>query len=113
MEHRWGHRVPVDMDVQPICRPRTVGTGRLRNLSISGACVQSALALPALGMVRVVAAWPEKAVGRAGIRACVVRTDPAGLGLEWSEPAPQGVVDLLHGRAGAIPGTYRAPDLGT
>jgi hypothetical protein len=84
MEHRWGQRVSADVIVRLIGSPGAIGTGRLRNVSATGAFVQTSLDLPPLTPVRV--EWvegPLPASHRCAGRAYVVRQVAAGVGIEW------------------------------
>jgi hypothetical protein len=89
VEHRWGHRVPVGLEVRLVCRPLAIGTGRVRDVSVSGAFIETALEVPLLAHVRVQASNFEAA-------AHVVRADPdgIGIGIEWCVLAPWCVSDL-------------------
>jgi PilZ domain-containing protein len=84
MEHRWGQRVSADVMVRLIGAPGAIGTGRLRNVSATGAFVQTNLDLPLLTTVRVewIAGPPPAGHPCAG-RAYVVRQVAAGVGIEW------------------------------
>ena len=94
MEHRWGQRVPADVIVRLIGAPGAIGTGRLRNVSATGAFVHTNLDLPPLTPVRVelIAGPPPKGYPCAG-RAYVVRQVAAGVGIEWFAVAldPKGI----------------------
>ena len=96
MDHRWGMRVAVDLSVQIFCRPRTVGIGRLANVSVSGAFVRSGFIPPLLARVRVMSA-AEKPAGAFwdSVEGYVVRLQREGFGLEWVELAPVGICTLL------------------
>jgi len=97
MEHRWGRRVEADTPVRLTCRPYAVGSGRIRNLSVSGAFIETPLELPLLARVNVIVAeWAEESFSEPDeIVACVVRTDVDGIAVEWCELAPAAVVRLL------------------
>ena len=87
MEHRWGNRVPVRLDVRLVCRPLAIGTGNVRDVSVSGAFIETDLELPILAHVRVQASDFD-------IAAHVVRVDSNGVGVEWCALAPWCVADL-------------------
>ena len=94
MEHRWGHRVSADVIVRLIAAPGAIGTGRLRNVSTTGAFVHTSLDLPLLTPVRVEwIAGPPPACHPCAGRAYVVRQVAAGVGIEWLAVAldPKGV----------------------
>jgi len=96
MDHRWGMRVAMDLGVQIFCRPRTLGVGRLVNISVSGAFVRSGFIPPLLARVRVTGA-AQKPVGVLwdSVEGYVVRHQRDGFGLEWVELAPVGICTLL------------------
>jgi hypothetical protein len=89
MEHRWGQRTSADLVVRLIGAPGAIGMGRLRNVSATGAFVQTKLELPLLAPVDV-----ELIAGASPIshpcagRAYVVRQVSAGVGIEWFAVAP-------------------------
>lgn len=92
MEHRWGNRTSVALKVRLMSRTGAVGAGYLRDVSISGAYLQTALRLPSLASLKVIAdsnSWG----------ACVVRCDASGMGIEWDEFASAEVVTLLRPEA--------------
>jgi hypothetical protein len=83
MEHRFGHRHPCGTRVRMSAGDGITGGGRLLNVSLSGAYVQTALDLPLFGIVAI-----EKIhEGSDGVEllAMVVRKDPDGAGVEWCE----------------------------
>lgn len=98
MDHRWGCRVPIDVDVQLICRPDALGAGRLKDVSISGAFVETRLNLPVLTRVRIVAHLQTRASAELhDATAYVVRRTRTGVAVEWCEDAPEFVRTLLVG----------------
>ena len=100
MEHRWGCRISVDLPVRLILSPGGVLWGRVRDISITGAFVESAQLLPAGTWVSIepmtgTGHWPSNALA-----ASVIWSRSGGAGLEWCEPwdcAPW----EAHGRCGA------------
>jgi hypothetical protein len=96
MEHRWGRRIPVDISVRLSCRPYAVGLGRMLDLSVSGAFIQTSLKLPLLARVHVEIEPPQGVGGQIHrVAACVVRRNANGFGLEWYELAPRTVREIL------------------
>jgi hypothetical protein len=87
MEHRWGHRVAVRLDVRLVCGRFAIGEGRLRDVSVSGAFIETELELPILAQVRIGASDFE-------VAAHVVRAEATGIGVEWCALAPWCVSDL-------------------
>lgn len=97
MEHRLGQRISIDVPVRIIGIPGALGIGRLRDISASGSFVQTRLALPSLSMIEIV--LPHGlSVDAPTLTGYVVRSTPLGLGIEWTEFAPQAISSLtmLH-----------------
>jgi len=96
MEHRWGERIKVDIPVQVSVPPLIIGTGRVLDVSISGAWISGHFQLQPLARAFVVF---ELSLG--GVRepvpipCFVARVRPEGIGVEWRELAPQIVSDLI------------------
>ncbi len=96
MEHRWGERIVVDIPVQVSVPPLVIGTGRITNISISGAWISGRFDLPPLARAFVVFDFSVGGVREALPIACfVARVRPEGMGVEWRELAPQIVSDLM------------------
>ena len=96
MEHRWGERIVVDIPVQVSVPPLVIGTGRITNISISGAWISGRFDLPPLARDFVVFDFSVGGVREALPIACfVARVRPEGMGVEWRELAPQIVSDLM------------------
>jgi hypothetical protein len=97
MEHRWGERIAVDIPVQVSVPPLIMGSGRVRNISISGAWILGRFDLPPLARAFVVfdlAAGPDRSE-QLPIACYIARVRPEGIGVEWRELAPQIVSDLM------------------
>lgn len=96
MEHRWGERVAVDIPVQVSVPPLLIGTGRVLNLSISGAWISGNFDLPPLARAIVIFDLGIGGVQETLPLACyVARVHAGGMGVEWRELAPQIVSDLM------------------
>jgi hypothetical protein len=90
LDHRWGMRTPVNVNVRLICQPGAIAPGWLSDLSISGAYVRTVLVTQLLSPVRVVLLDRLPSGRRAmELSAYVVRRDHEGLGLEWKNLAPR------------------------
>ena len=89
MEHRWGQRVPATIKVKLQGRPGAIGSGCLRDVSISGTFVETALRLPLLTRVEIDAGSQRR------LSCWVVRRNAIGIGVEWCELAPRAVLTLL------------------
>jgi len=94
---RFGSRVPLEIAVRLTVEGRSAGYGTIRNASISGALIQTELELPLHTNLVVRLSIPgEKAPATRSLAACVVRVDPAGVGVEWRDIAGVDVTDLLE-----------------
>jgi len=81
MEHRWGHRFSVSIPVRLTLSSGVVVWGRIRDLSASGAFVESVYSLPLSALVTLELRNCPVPV----LSASVVRLDAEGVGLEWCE----------------------------
>jgi hypothetical protein len=96
MEHRWGKRIEVDIPVQVSAPPSVVSSGRVRNISISGAWISGEFTLPPLARAFVVFDFHFAGhQDQLPIACYVTRVRPEGIGVEWRELAPQIVSDLM------------------
>ncbi len=101
MEHRWGERIVVDIPVQVSVPPLIIGTGRITDISISGAWIGGRFDLPPLARAFIVFDFSLGGVRESLPIACfVARVRPEGMGVEWRELAPQIVSDLMLFAAG-------------
>lgn len=95
MEHRWGRRVAHDAEVQIFADPASAGWGRLRDISVSGGFIETALRVPALCTLCLTL----PSARRPGVRilhAVVVRNDAEGLGVEWFDGDSNVIAALMH-----------------
>ena len=83
MEHRWGRREPTDVAVNFVVYG-TTGTGRVLNVSLTGAYLETSIPPRLLSVVHLQLARTASAAAER-IAATVVRRDPWGVGLEWCE----------------------------
>jgi hypothetical protein len=90
MEHRWGQRVRLEVPVRLAVAGRAFGRGLLRNASISGALIESALELPIFS--NLVVSIPS--VG--DLAASIVRCGPGMFAIEWRDMACPSIVALLE-----------------
>jgi hypothetical protein len=98
MEHRWGCREEIDVAVRFLVFPSQIGTGRVLNISVSGAFLETTLPLRRKALVYLQpTVWlPNK--GRIKrIVGSVIRTADTGAGLEWCESQ---AMSMLYGRLG-------------
>jgi hypothetical protein len=96
MEHRWGQRMTTDIAVSIITMPATIGTGRMLNVSFTGAYIRGRTCAPLLSLVYlepVDSNFTGFAVGR--IAAALVRCLSDGFGLEWCDDSASAVERLM------------------
>lgn len=108
MEHRLGARAPFTVHVRLDRDGRTLGFGNLRSASVSGAFVETSLALPLLTSIDIVygCARSRQAV-TALVAAYVTRVTATGVAVEWSEFAPAAIRRLLLNADSAENGSRR------
>ncbi len=95
MEHRWGLRRPCRARVSVSAGAGIAGTGRLRNVSMSGAFLETALPLPLFSQIAVAVLRDDGSRHVVEFTATVVRAEPGGVGLEWCEIASGSICSLL------------------
>lgn len=94
---RFGQRTPLEQPVLLSVDGRTLGSGVMRNASISGALVETTLELPLHTNLIITLATPGQDGAAAHVLyACVVRLDAVGLGVEWRDMASVDVMALLE-----------------
>lgn len=96
MEHRWGHRIQLEVPVTLGVDGQALGRGVLRNASISGALIETSLELPVYTHLLVRLAGSNPAATAAPLHACVVRNEPCRLAVEWHDMACPQIVALLE-----------------
>ena len=93
MEHRFGQRLRCGTAVQLSAGAGLAGPGRLVNVSLSGAYLETPLDLPLFATVEI-----SKAVDRDGAvnrLASVVRKDRGGVGVEWCETPTRSICEIF------------------
>jgi hypothetical protein len=101
-ERRWGPRIQVDLPVRLTLTQGRSESGRLRNISMSGALIECAAELPTFTTLRVeILAGAEVTPGKIELGARVVRAEHPCLGIEWRDFQPQALADLL--KASTVP----------
>jgi hypothetical protein len=97
MEHRWGKRIGVDIPVRITGHPFTVRTGRLSNLSVSGAFIRAEVDVRRLARILVAIDLPYRTKCDAPtVPAFVARKLKDGIGIEWCEFKPPAINRLLQ-----------------
>jgi hypothetical protein len=86
-DHRWSRRRPTDVAVRVIAKSGARGTGRMANVSLTGAYLETQMTLRPHSLVYLESADRTLANGMGKrVSASVVRHDARGVGLEWCEP---------------------------
>jgi hypothetical protein len=88
MEHRWGIRRPCRARVSVSAGGGLTGVGGLRNISMSGAFLETALPLPLYAQLAVAVLRGDGSTHLLEFPAVVVRHEPDGVGIEWCDPDP-------------------------
>jgi hypothetical protein len=97
MEHRWGERVRLELPVRLFARRNAVRAGQLIDLSVSGGAIKVASDLRLLSRVQVAIQLPHRfAHPIPVVPAYVARKCKDGIAVEWCDPSPQPVVELLR-----------------
>jgi hypothetical protein len=95
MEHRWGQRRRCRARVCVSGGAGVGGTARVRDLSISGAFLETALPLQLYSQIALAVLRDDGSKHLFEFTAAVVRTTPDGVGIEWCEPVAGSVCQLL------------------
>jgi len=95
MEHRWGERIPCSLFAWIHSGPGIGGTARLRDVSLSGAFLETALDLPLLAHIDVSVTGDRAASAGKTIAANVVRRERDGIAVEWCETPGKSICSLL------------------
>jgi len=88
MEHRWGPRRPCRARISVSTNGGVTGLGRLRDISMSGAFVETDLSLPLFAQLAVTVLRDDGSEHPLDFPAVVVRQDTGGVGIEWCDPNP-------------------------
>ena len=91
MEHRWGQRMRCQASVYLSADAEIGGTGRVRDVSTSGAFIETTLQLPMHARVMLRVKGNDSATHDVDIAASVARVDRDGIGVEWYE-TPEGPI---------------------
>lgn len=102
MEHRLGTRMPISLPVKLHHPGKTPALGRMTNVSLSGAYVQTSVDLEPLACIEI--GWkqlvPEPAAVEPAAVPCVAafvtRVAADGVALEWLEFAPAVIRQLMR-----------------
>ena len=95
-EMRFGQRVELQLPVKLEAGDGAIGTGILRDISISGALIETALELPVFTNLVVTLPAPGESAPPRTLAACVMRRCPTGVGIEWRDMACATLTALLR-----------------
>jgi hypothetical protein len=95
-ESRWGDRVKVHIPVRVSSDAAAGAGGHIKNVSLSGALVNSDVDLKLHSLVEVSIEMPSTPQREEAIMAYVSRKVHGGVGVEWCEFAPRAVKELLR-----------------
>jgi len=110
MDHRWGERIQVDFPVRLMAHPFAKRDGRLTDLSVSGAYIQTSVSIrpnSRLEVTLLTNPWARQEA--AVLQAYVARRYREGVGIEWCEFAPAPVGSLLRSVARRPYAFHRRP----
>jgi PilZ domain len=93
---RWGQRIAVDIPVQVAAHASPAIHGHLKNLSLSGALIETDHELRLHAYIEINIKLPETGRRAMRVMARVMRNLKVGVGVEWCEFAPSAVKDLLR-----------------
>jgi hypothetical protein len=93
MDHRFGRRFECGTPVRLTAASGLAGQGRMRDVSLSGAFVETALDLPLFTQVSLFRTTPANRVIE--MRGSVVRRDHTGFGVEWCETPPGSICEVF------------------
>ena len=107
MEHRWGRRRPCRARVSVSAGGGVTGLGQLRDVSMSGAFLETAVPLPLFAQLDIAVLRDDGATHQLEFTAVVVRRDENGAGIEWCDPDSVSIcralncgIDCAHAGAG-------------
>lgn len=95
MEHRWGQRVPCQARVRLSAGDGISGAGSVRDVSSSGAFIETEFELPVHTRVTLLVLGNESATRAVEFAASVVRVNRDGIGVEWCETPAGSICTVL------------------
>ena len=95
MEHRWGQRVPCEARVRLFADAGITATGRVRDISSSGAFIETAIDLPVHARVMLIILGNDSAAHEVEIAASVARSGGDGMGIEWCETPTRSICAVV------------------
>jgi hypothetical protein len=101
--HRWGQRTVVDIPVLVAACALPAIHGHLKNLSLSGALLETDHELPLHAYIAISVKHPEMGDSATRVMARVARYSKGAVGVEWCEFASRTVKDLIRSASGRMP----------
>jgi hypothetical protein len=95
MEHRWGQRMPCRALVRVSERDGIGGSGRVRDVSSSGAFIETSSRFAVNARLALVVLGNESATHPVEIAAIVVRVGRDGIGVEWCDTPAGAICSVL------------------
>lgn len=93
---RFGQRIPVEVKVRLSVNGQPMGYGTLRNVSVSGALIETEADVPlCTNLVVTLTMRDGNTPATRDFDAYVVRAEAEGLGVEWRDMASVDITDLL------------------
>lgn len=99
IDHRWGRRRVTDAAVRFMALPGTLGVGRITNVSVTGAFMETGVELPIAAILHLESIETTAEAARRRLAASVVRCTEQGVGLEWCECASNSILYAQFGSA--------------
>jgi hypothetical protein len=95
MEHRWGQRMRCQASVRLSAGTGISGSGRVRDVSSSGAFIETAVEIPMHARVMLRVLGNESAAHEVEITAIVARVSRDGIGVEWCDTPAGSICPVL------------------
>jgi hypothetical protein len=95
MEHRWGQRMSCQARVRLSGSAGISGAGRVRDISSSGAFIETALDLPVYARIELLVLGNRSAAHAVELTATVARVDRDGIGIEWCETPARSICSVV------------------
>lgn len=95
MEHRWGQRMPCGARVRIAAAAGVQGAGRVRDISSSGAFIETMLRIATHSRIALTVTGNASARRPVDIEAIVVRADEDGVGVEWCDTPSMAICNVV------------------
>ena len=95
-EIRFGERIKLELPVTLAAEDGPTGTGLMRDISISGALIETALDLPVFTHLAVTLPAMGADTPACTLAACVIRQSLVGVAVEWRDMACPSLLGVLR-----------------